>query len=153
MLYQFSCAPKQARKYEIEPWSPSSKTINWSADNFRINYVTSISWHMNPQYGHVILVSGYPFLTAVNLPHCEGPIYLDLPRYAWDTPPFLLIVSPTPPVQSVDAYARSITWQPNEKRLTIFYEYGAYRWIQVYFFKNSVKHIINWLTVCQTLRL
>ena len=23
------------------------------------------------------------------------------------------------------AYARSITWQPNEKRLTIFYEYGA----------------------------
>ena len=22
-------------------------------------------------------------------------------------------------------YARSITWQPNEKRLTIFYEYGA----------------------------
>ena len=24
-----------------------------------------------------------------------------------------------PPVQSVDAFARSITWQPNEKRLTI----------------------------------
>ena len=54
---------------------------------------------------------------------------VDLPRHAWDTPPFLLIVSPTPPIQSVDAYvrtyARSITWQPNEKRLTIFYEYGA----------------------------
>ena len=50
---------------------------------------------------------------------------VDLARHAWDTPPFLLIVSPTPPVQSVDAYARSITWQPNEKRLTIFYEYGA----------------------------
>ena len=28
---------------------------------------------------------------------------VDLPRHAWDTPPFLLIVSPTPPVQSVDA--------------------------------------------------
>ena len=46
-----------------------------------------------------------------------------------DTPSFLLIVSPTPPVQSVDSYvrtyARSITWQPNEKRLTIFHEYGA----------------------------
>ena len=54
---------------------------------------------------------------------------VDLPRHAWDNPPFLLIVSPTLPVQSVDAYvrtyARSVTWQPNEKRLTIFYEYGA----------------------------
>ena len=42
-----------------------------------------------------------------------------------DTPPSLLIVSPTPTLQSVDAYAWSITWQPNEKRLTIFHEYGA----------------------------
>ena len=50
---------------------------------------------------------------------------VDLPRHAWDTPPFLLIVSPTLPVQSVDAYTRSVTWQPNEKRLNIFYEYGA----------------------------
>ena len=48
---------------------------------------------------------------------------VDLARHAWDTPPFLLIVSPTPPVQSVDAYAWSITWQPKEKRLTIFYNY------------------------------
>ena len=32
---------------------------------------------------------------------------VDLPRHAWDTPPFLLIVSPTPPVQSVDAYVRA----------------------------------------------
>ena len=29
---------------------------------------------------------------------------VDLPRHAWDTPPFLLVVSPTLPVQSVDAY-------------------------------------------------
>ena len=54
---------------------------------------------------------------------------VDLPRHAWDTPPFLLIVSPTPPVQSLDeyvrTYARSVTLQPNEKRLTIFSEYGA----------------------------
>ena len=28
-------------------------------------------------------------------------------RHAWDTPPFLLIVSPTLPVQSVDAYVRT----------------------------------------------
>ena len=48
-----------------------------------------------------------------------------LPRHAWDTPPILLIASPTPPVQSVDAYTRSITWQLNEKRLTIFHEYGG----------------------------
>ena len=33
---------------------------------------------------------------------------VDLPRHAWDTPPFLLIVSPTLPVQSVDAYVRSV---------------------------------------------
>ena len=32
---------------------------------------------------------------------------VDLPRHAWDTPPFLLIVSPTPPIQSVDAYVRT----------------------------------------------
>ena len=31
------------------------------------------------------------------------------PRHAWDTPPFLLIVSPTPPVQSVDAYVRTLS--------------------------------------------
>ena len=33
---------------------------------------------------------------------------VDLPRHAWDTPPFLLIVSPTLPVQSVDAYVRTL---------------------------------------------
>ena len=50
---------------------------------------------------------------------------VDFPRHTWDTPPFHLIASPTPPVQSVDAYAQSVTWQPNEKRFTIFHEYGA----------------------------
>ena len=87
-----------------------------------------MSWHMSPRYGHVILVSGYPVLTAVNWPFVNV-LDVDLPRHAWDTLPSLLIVSPTPPLQSVDAYvrtyARSITWEPNEKRLTIFYEYGA----------------------------
>ena len=33
---------------------------------------------------------------------------VDLPRHAWDTPPFLLIVSPTPPVQSVHEYVRTL---------------------------------------------
>ena len=123
----FLCSdPKLAKKYEIEHCSRSSKTINWSADSFQINHVTSMSWHMSPRYGHVILVSGYPVLTAVNWPFVNVQD-VDLPRHAWDTLPSLLIVSPTPPLQSVDAcvrtYAWSITWQPNEKWLTIFYEY------------------------------
>ena len=114
--YQFSCALKLA-----------SKTINWSADNFQINHVTSMSWHRSLRYGHVILLSGYPVLTAVYWPFCECAIIqdVDLPRHAWDALSSLLIVSPTPPLQSVDACAPSIPWQPNEKRLTIFYEYGA----------------------------
>ena len=33
---------------------------------------------------------------------------VDLPRNAWDTPPSLLIVSPTLPVQSVDAYVPTL---------------------------------------------
>ena len=40
--YQFSCALKLARKYEIEHWSRSSKAINWSADSFQKN--TSRRW-------------------------------------------------------------------------------------------------------------
>ena len=105
----FLCSdPKLARKYETEHWSRSSKIINWSADSFQINHVTSMSWHMSPRYGHVILVSGYPVLTAVNWPFCECPIYKmwtcqDTP----ETPPSLLIVSPTLPLQSVDAYIRT----------------------------------------------
>ena len=70
--YQFSCA--LAKKYEIEHCSRASKTINWSADSFQINHGTSMSWHMSPRYGHGILVSGYPVLTAVNWLYCECPI-------------------------------------------------------------------------------
>ena len=107
--YQFSFAFKLARKYEIEHWSSSSKTINWSSDSFQINHVTSMGWHMSPRYGHVILVRGYPVLTAVNWPNCECPIYkIWTCRHTWDTPPSLLIISPTPPLQSVDAYVRSV---------------------------------------------
>ena len=94
-----SCALKLARKYEIEHCSRSSKTINWSADSFQIDHVTSMSWHMSPRYGHVIPVSGYPVLTAVNWPFWECPIYkMSLP---FDS-------LPIPPLQSVDAYVRSV---------------------------------------------
>ena len=130
----------QTRKYEIEHWSRSSKTINRSSDSFQINHVTlkrrdsSKWWNLFEscaltthcqQYGHVILVSCYPVLTPVSWPYCEYPMWIY--HGAWNTPPFLLIVSPTPHVQSVDAYVcqLSIMRQPNKKRLTIFYEYGA----------------------------
>ena len=110
------------------------------------NYLTSMGQHLSPRYGQVMLVSGYPVLSAVNwsqqLPNksrhldelthepsiwqCDTGQWLScfdscqltilwmanikdmgLPRYTWDTPPFLLIVSPTLPVQSVDAYVRT----------------------------------------------
>ena len=50
--------------------------------------------------------------------------------HAWDTPPLLLIVSPTPPVKSVDAYVRTYVRLVNHvktkrKEVVIFYEYGA----------------------------
>ena len=45
MHYHFFCAPTLARKYEIKHWLRSSKTINWSADSFQINHVTSMSLH------------------------------------------------------------------------------------------------------------
>ena len=41
---------------------------------------------------------------------------VDLPRHSWDTSPFLLIVSPTLPVRSVDAYVR--TYVPSVSHVT-----------------------------------
>ena len=41
---QFSCAPKLAKKYEIEHCSRSSKTIYWSADSFQINHVPALRY-------------------------------------------------------------------------------------------------------------
>ena len=115
MHYQFFCAPKLDKKYEIAHCSRSSKTINWSAESFEINHVISMSWHMSPRCGHGILVSGYPVLTAVKL-WMSYIKDVDLPRLDWDTPPFLLIVSPTPPVQSVDAYERSVISRNNQRK-------------------------------------
>ena len=117
--YQFSCAPKLAKKYEIEHCSRSSKTINWSADSFQINHVTSMSWHMSPRYGHVILVSGYPFLTAVNWPYCECPmlkmwIYQDTP----ETPlPFDSFPYPTRTIcRRVRTYLRTLGQSRDNQR-------------------------------------
>ena len=41
------------------------KTSNLSADNFK-KYLTSMGRHLSRRYSQVILVSGYPVLTAVN---------------------------------------------------------------------------------------
>ena len=54
-----SCFPRG--QFEIK----NLKTSNLSADNFK-KYSTSMGRHLSPRYGQVILVSGYPVLTAVN---------------------------------------------------------------------------------------
>ena len=40
----------------------------WSAENLKKHVM---NWLLSQQYSHVILVSGYPVLTAVNLPKYE----------------------------------------------------------------------------------
>ena len=123
-----------------------------------------MSWHMSPRYGHGILVSGYSVLTAVNWPYCEFRMLKtwtcqDSPRLAWDTPPFLLIYSLPYPTRTicrrVRTYARSITWQPNEKWLTIFHEYGALShahfaraWVPLYYLWWSAAHTLHVQKLC-----
>ena len=83
-----------------------------------------MSWHMTPRYGHVILVSGYPVLTAVNVQYTR--CRLAKTRLRHPSLPFDSLPYPTLTIcRRVRTYARSITWQPNENRLTIFHEYGA----------------------------
>ena len=125
--YQFSCAPKLAKKYEIEHCSRSSKTINWSPDSFQINHELTHEpaiWSWDT--GQWLSCFDSCQLTILWMPYIKD---VDLSTHAKDIRPFLLTVSPTQPVQSLDAYvptyAQSITWQPNEKRLTIIHEHGA----------------------------
>ena len=81
----------------------SSKTINWSANSFQINHVTSMSWHMSPRNGHVKLVIGYPVSTAVSWPYCE----CDLPRHP--SLPFDSLPYPTHTIcRRVRTYVRSV---------------------------------------------
>ena len=94
---------------------------------------------------------------------------VDLPRHARDTLPFDSLPYPTRTIcrrirMYVRTYVRSITWQPNEKRLTIFYEYGARRARgspanALLLYKStslnahqigliiSIKHILNWFKI------
>ena len=101
--FQFSCALKLARKYEIEYW-----TINWSSDSFRINYLDELThepaiWSCDT--GQWLSCFDSCQLTILGMSNIQD---VDLPRHAWDTPPSLLIVFPTPPLQSVDAYVRTL---------------------------------------------
>ena len=59
---------------------------------------------MTPRYGHVILVSGYPVLTAVNVQYTRCG--LAKTRLRHPSLPFDSL--PTPPLQSVDAYVRTL---------------------------------------------
>ena len=122
--YQFSCASKLARKCGIEHWSRSSKPINWSADSFQINHVTSMSWDISPQYGHVTLAI---LFWQLSIDHIMNVQYkrCGLPKTRQRHPSLPFDSLPYPPVQSVDACAWSITRQPNKKRSIIFYVYGA----------------------------
>ena len=96
----------------IEHCSRSSKTINWSADSFQINQ----SRHLDEltdepaiwSWGTCQWLSCFDScqLTILRVSYIKDE---DLPRHAWDTPLFLLIVSPTLPVQSVEAYVRSVS--------------------------------------------
>ena len=102
--------PKLARKYETEHWSRSSKIINWSADSFQK------SRHLNELTHEPAIWSWDTGQWPSCFDSCQLTILwmsnvkdVDLARHALDTPPFLLIVSPTPPVQSVDAYVRSVS--------------------------------------------
>ena len=62
-------APLHALRYEsLEKIDLSLRlfeTGNLLADNFK-KYSTSMGRHLSQRYGQVILVSGYPVLTAVN---------------------------------------------------------------------------------------
>ena len=88
-----------------------------------------MSWHMSPRYGNVILVSAYP-IWLLSIDHIVNGQYkrygfvkthLSHPSLPFDSLPY-----PTRTIcRRVRTYARSVTSQPNEKRLTIFYEYGA----------------------------
>ena len=46
----------------------SIETNIWSAEDLKKHVM---NWLLSQQYSHVILVSGYPVLTAVNLPNYE----------------------------------------------------------------------------------
>ena len=96
--YQFSRALKLARKYEIEHWSWSSKTINWSADSFKkkrhLNDLTHEPAISSCDTGQWLSCFDICQLTILWMSNVKD---VDLRRRAWETPS----------VQSVGEYVRT----------------------------------------------
>ena len=110
--YQFSCAP-------IPNWLESMR-LNIVRDLGK--QLTIVSGHHPNKSRHLNDLTHEPAIWSWDtgqwlscFDSCQLTILwisyikdVDLRRHAWDTPPFHLIVFPTPPVQSVDAYVRSV---------------------------------------------
>ena len=96
-LSVFLCS-QLAKKYEIEHCSRSSKTINWSADRFQVNRdeLTHEPALWSWDTGQLLSCFDSCQLNILWMFYIKD---VDLPRHAGDTPPFLLIVSPTPPIR------------------------------------------------------
>ena len=105
--YQFSCALKLARKYKTEHWSLPSKTTGQRTASIKSRHLDELTHEPS-----IWQCDTGPWLSCFD--SCQLTILwmanikdVDLPRHAWVTPPFLLIVSPILPVQSVDTYVRT----------------------------------------------
>ena len=106
--YQFSCALKLARKYKTEHWSRPSKTTGQRTASIKSRHLDELTHEPS-----IWQCDTGPWLSCFD--SCQLTILwmanikdVHLPRHAWVTPPFLLIVSPTLPVQSVDTYVRTL---------------------------------------------
>ena len=96
--YQFSCKLESMRLNIY--CSRFSKTINKSRHLNELTHEHTIwSWDT----GQWLTCFDSCQLTILWMSYIKDG---DMPRHAWDTPPFLLIASPTLPVQSVDACVR-----------------------------------------------
>ena len=54
---------EQPQKYKLEPAINQELILGQRKTS---KDVTSMGWQLSPRYGHVILVGGYPVLTAVS---------------------------------------------------------------------------------------
>ena len=143
MHYQFPCAPKLARKYDIEHWSRASKTVNWSADRFKTNHVTSMSWHKSPRYGHVIMVSGYPVLTSVNWPYCEC-LFESLPYSTRTICRRVRTLGQSRDNQTKRGWPYSMSMEPRYKKHT-WKDSGTFFMIIIIYFYNYIYIFLSWI--------
>ena len=101
------CALRLARNYEIEHWSRSSKTNGQRPLPYKSRHLDELThepaiWSCDT--GQWLSCFDSCQLTMLWMSNIQD---VNLPRHAWDTTPFLLMVSPTPTLQSVDAYVRT----------------------------------------------